>query len=57
MRVNSLVCEDTGVMSAYYITGENTMEHDIVVPSKTSTVQIIEQTSLQAATPFEDILF
>jgi hypothetical protein len=44
MHVDSLVCEDIGAMCADYMIGvripwgENTIEHDIAVPSKTSTV-------------------
>jgi hypothetical protein len=43
MPADALVHEDTCVIPVDSITGENTIEHAIVVPLKT-TVQIIERT-------------
>jgi hypothetical protein len=55
MRADALVHEDTCAITADSITGENTIEHAIVVPSET-TVQIIERTLQQIVTPIKDIV-
>jgi hypothetical protein len=55
MPADALVHEDTCVIPTDSITGENTIEHAIVVPSKT-TIQIIERTPQQVVTPVEDIV-
>jgi len=50
------VCEDTCAIGADSFTGEKTIEQAIVVPSETSTIQVIERASLDAVTLIENIV-
>jgi hypothetical protein len=55
MLADALVHEDTCAITVDSITGENTIEHAIVVPLET-IVQIIERTPQQVVTLVEDIV-
>lgn len=53
---DSLVHEDACAICADSITGGKTINHATAVFSKTSTVEVIEQTLLYVITPVEDII-